>query len=199
MILWSGNFVIDESTIEPMVDKLKMIPKSYNHNFNHHSSFYLDAKDRPEECLHSFYMEILNQVTKDLTLYNRIKYNYPFWMQVYGKNTKSFHGQHDHFSGAEILSWVHFIRPTSKKCFHFVDVNGENVYPKQDKGDFIVFPSWALHKIDSNTSDEERVVTAGNLSPNQISTEFVDNTVNVVTLTNVSKFVRVWEQYEQEL
>ena len=75
----------------------------------------------------------------------------------------------------------------------------ENVYPKQDKGDFIVFPSRALHKIDSNTSDEERVVTAGNLSPNQISTEFVDNTVNVVTLTNVSKFVRVWEQYEQEL
>ena len=199
MILWSGNYVIEESTIEPMVDKLKTYPKAYNHKFNHHSSYYLNHQDRPENCLHTFYLEILNQVTKDLTLYNRIRFKYPFWMQVYGKNTRSNHGQHDHFSGGEALSWVHFIQPTAQKCFHFVDVNGENVYPKQDKGDFIVFPASALHRVDNNTSNQARIIIAGNVGFEQISVEHVDNVIQVSTLTEVSKFVRVWETYEEGL
>ena len=37
---------------------------------------------------------------------------------------------------------VHFVRPTEKKCFYFVTKDVGKLYPKQDPGDVIAFPSW---------------------------------------------------------
>ena len=41
------------------------------------------------------------------------------------------------------------------------------LYPKQDKGDIIVFPSWATHAIDASYG-KERFTIAGNIAFNSV-------------------------------
>ena len=163
MILWSGNYVLDDSTVDGLVSQLKQL-KTYSLKFNHWSSYYIDFQDRPEAVLVDFYGEVLEKATSDLSLYHRSRYSYPFWMQVYQTANDSRHNHHDHFNGDTLLSWVHFLRPTEKKCFCFLDSDGNRTFPEQqNKGDLIVFPSWALHEVIPNESDTERVVIAGNV------------------------------------
>ena len=102
-----------------------------------------------------------------------------FWLQVYEPGS-SGHDIHDHWSGNEMFSWVHFLKPVNKS-FHFL-VEGQKVYPKrQNPGDFIVFPSWALHAVDGNDTDDERVVIAGNVMMDSFNVDYNNGHVKYTT------------------
>ena len=55
---------------------------------------------------------------------------------------------------------VHFIKTPDKKCFRFT--NG--FIPPQDDGDFVLFPSWAIHQIQPHSEKDDRIVVVGNVS-----------------------------------
>lgn len=168
MIIWSGNFLLDDTTINNLSSQLKFNRGSYSERQNHFSSYYLKDDERPESVLSTLYQEITNHLLTQLTLAGRVDHwGDTYWMQVYPPGSGG-HESHDHFTGNELYSWVHFLRPV-KKSFNFI-VDGQKVYPEQQNpGDFIVFPSWALHSVDVNDTDTDRVVIAGNLILNSLS------------------------------
>ena len=175
MIIWKTNKTIPKDTIDPIVSNIKKDDRSFRKEENFYSSYHLPVKERPEEKLSSLYNDIFPKALNRLGLSGRSNVSVAFWMQIYEKGGGG-HGFHMHFTGNEIISWVHFLRPTSKKCFYFIDGDGNQIYPEQNEGDIIMFPSWALHGVDSNTEEEDRCVVAGNVilhkidSPGLIST-----------------------------
>ena len=206
MILWSGNYVLDDSTIDDLVNKLKRL-KTYSLKFNHWSSYYINFQDRPENVLVDFYGEVLKKATSDLSLHHRSRYNYPFWMQVYQTEKESRHNHHDHFNGDTLMSWVHFLRPTDVKCFCFLDSEGNRTFPdQQNVGDLIIFPSWALHEVLPNNSDTERVVIAGNIEfsyigcLHEIDKEYKQSySYKLPKREQNNRDITIWEIYEDEL
>lgn len=203
MILWSSNFLLDESTVDKLVTELKT-SGCYSSKFNHYSSYYIDIDTRPENILIGMYGEIIKKVTSDLGLYHRSQYKYPYWMQVYEPNKSSCHNCHDHFNGNTFLSWVHFIKATDKKCFCFVDSDDKKTFPDTQKtGDFIVFPSWAQHEVLSNDADENRAIIAGNIEFSFLSSDHeLDNQRKMsysyaVPSTHPGTTI-TWETYEIE-
>jgi len=189
MILWHGNFPLDYSSIESSVASIKSNPICWDEDLKQWSSYFL--YDRPDKILTNFYVKIAERVSKDLTLYERVKYKQAYWMQIYPPKSKG-HPQHDHFTGDEIYSWVHFIKPT-ENCFHFL-VSGEKVYPpQQNAGDYIVFPSWALHAVDGNDTNDERIVAAGNVMMETLRTDYHDGTTKINTCHKFSDNALVWE------
>ena len=173
MIIWKTNYNIPKDEIDSLVSDLKKDDRSFGKEIKFYSSYYLPVSERPEKRLTSVYNDIITKGSKQLGLFNRADLAVPFWMQVYPKDGGA-HKFHMHFCGQEILSWVHFLRPSSKKCFHFINHNGNKVYPENQKpGDFIVFPSWALHAVDVNTDESDRVVVSGNVGIEFISESFV--------------------------
>ena len=162
MIIWKTNCKIRKEKIDSLVSDLKKDDRSFGKEIKFYSSYYLPVSERPEKRLTSVYNDIITKGSKQLGLFNRSDLSVPFWMQVYPKDGGS-HKFHMHFCGQEIISWVHFLRPSSKKCFYFIDSDGKQIYPHQNEGDFIIFPAWALHGVDPNTDDEDRCVVAGNI------------------------------------
>ena len=162
VILWSGNFPLADETVDPMVQRLKSIDKTRENII--YTSYFIANPHRPEGILAPVYEKIIKAATIDLGLHHRSQYKIPFWMQVYDSHVESEHGYHDHFDVDTQLSWVHFVRPTKEKRFCFVDSNNKTTFPEEQKpGDFILFPSWAPHKVESNLGGEERVIIAGNV------------------------------------
>jgi hypothetical protein len=189
VILWHGNFPVDSDTISHVVTKIKSNPNCWDGNLKQYSSYFI--WDRPECILNDFYMGISEVVTKDLTLYDRVEYNQSYWTQIYPPNSHG-HPKHDHFTGDEVYSWVHFLKPVNKS-FHFL-VNGEKVYPEQQNpGDYIVFPSWALHAVDDNLSDEERVVIAGNVVLRTISLDYPSGRRKQNICHKINNNIILWE------
>ena len=180
MIIWKTNNPIPKDTIDSIASKIKKDDRSFRKENNFYSSYYLPTSERPEEELTSVYNDIIPEAAKKLGLFGRSTLSVPYWMQVYEKDGGS-HGFHMHFTGQELISWVHFLRPSSKKCFYFIDSNGKATYPEQNEGDFIMFPAWAMHGVDPNTDDEDRCVVAGNIivkkidSPRLVSTSYLVN------------------------
>ena len=162
MIIWKTNNIIPKDTIDSIVSDIKKDDRSFRKEENFYSSYHIPVSERPEKRLTSVYNDIITKGSKQLGLFNRADLAVPFWMQVYPKDGGA-HKFHMHFCGQEILSWVHFLRPSSKKCFYFIDSDGKQIYPHQNEGDFIIFPAWALHGVDPNTDDEDRCVVAGNI------------------------------------
>ena len=162
MIIWKTNNNIPKDTIDPIVSDIKKDDRSFRKEENFYSSYHLPVKDRPEEKLSPLYNDIILEGVTKLGLSGRSDLTVPYWMQIYEKGGGGY-GFHMHFTGQEIISWVHFLRPSSKKCFYFMDSNGEMTYPHQNEGDFIMFPSWMMHGVDPNTEDEDRCVVAGNI------------------------------------
>jgi hypothetical protein len=161
LITWSTNFNHPDNEIDSCVESLEKLEVSPGGAI--HTSFNTPQEDRPESIWRDKYDAIVTRVLGDLGLLKRIDFMYQYWMQSYS-NGEEAHFTHDHFSSIEILSFVHFIRPTSKKCFSFLDSYGKSHYPKQDAGDFIVFPPWALHRVEPHGLDEKRCVISGNIS-----------------------------------
>ena len=167
MIIWKTNYNIPKEEIDSLVDDLKKDDRSFGKEIDFYSSYYLPVSERPEKRITPVYNDIITKGSKQLGLFNRADLAVPFWMQVYPKDGGA-HKFHMHFCGQEILSWVHFLRPSSKKCFYFIDSDGKQIYPNQNEGDFIMFPAWVMHGVDPNTDDEDRCVIAGNIILNKI-------------------------------
>ncbi len=82
------------------------------------------------------------------------------WAQIYTPTNNSRHPAHNHWSDVAVdFSWVHFIKTPDKRCFRFT--NGH--IPPQNDGDFIIFPSWAVHTILPFSGECDRMVVAGNV------------------------------------
>tara|TARA_B100000282_G_C31492364_1_gene380945 strand:- start:40 stop:567 length:528 start_codon:yes stop_codon:yes gene_type:complete len=169
MILWSSNARIDDNVIDSMIVKLKNNLSCYNKEDDYYSSYYISSNERPEKDLIGFYDLIINQANKSLTLHGRLDFEQNFWMQLYRKNGGTIENHH-HYHHSILFSWVHFIKPTNNKCFYFINHLNEKTYPEQqNEGDFILFPSYLLHGVDVNISENDRVVTSGNVISKNIS------------------------------
>ena len=93
----------------------------------------------------------------DLTI-SFARFEQTIWCQIYKPSGDSYHVEHNHW-GIDDLSWVHFIKTPDKSCFKFK--NGQS--PPQNDGDFIIFPSWVVHRVTSFTGDCDRMVVVGNV------------------------------------
>lgn len=164
-ILWKSNFKFSNKKVEDI--------STFLNNNNILSSCYTTYNtDIVYDGIVEFYSTIHETLMKKLGLYHRSKYEWHFWMQMYNNSTDG-HLDHDHFSGREFLSWVHFIKTPNQKCFYFVDSEGNKVYPDtQNDGDFICFPSWVYHGVDKVVEDNiNRIVSAGNISICSLETD----------------------------
>ena len=163
MIIWKTNNLVSKDLIDSISSDVKKDIRFFLKKENYYSTyFHFPTEERPERKLSSLYNDIIRKGMKELGLLGRSDLEVFYWMQIYKKGGGG-HGFHMHFTGQEIISWVHFLRPSSKKCFYFMDSNGEMTYPHQNEGDFIMFPSWMMHGVNPNTDDEDRCVVAGNI------------------------------------
>ena len=153
-ILWNTNVPV--SDVDTLRDKVVSIPEAKEHDL--YTTYRLSKWNRPEEEIVKSYQPIIDEFMSDLGL-SHYRYRLNTWCQVYDGGQET----HDHYmlGCSTILSFVHFLRPVGKFNY-FIDSKGEKWYPKQDEGDFIVFPSWALHGIEPSYG-KERVVIAGNV------------------------------------
>lgn len=159
MILWRSNFEFDQGDIDNLIEN---VISNYTRSPNLATSYYENnIHKRPEICFLKQYSKIVSQFMKDLGFFHRSNYSFDHWTQVYLSDTQFGHRVHDHWDACTPLSWVHFIKPAPLPCFYFLDSQGKKSWPKQDKGDFIVFPSWALHAV---VGSADRAVVAGNVS-----------------------------------
>ena len=116
------------------------------------------------EVLNPYYSNLVKDIIDDVGLRHRIEYNFKWWVQMYRSDTTT-HGAHHHFyQQSTILSWVHFIQSPRQRCFYFLNSNDEKIYPQQKSGDIIVFPSWAVHGVDTvKRRNFNRIIVAGNI------------------------------------
>lgn len=159
MIVWQGNFQFDQGKIDNLIKNV--ITHCTESSDIATSYFEDDINKRPEIHFLNEYSEIVAQFMKDLGFFHRSNYSFDHWTQVYLSNTEFGHRVHDHWDACTPLSWVHFIKPSQDPCFYFLDSEGNKSWPKQEKGDFIVFPSWALHAVKGSAN---RAVVAGNIA-----------------------------------
>jgi hypothetical protein len=164
-ILWKDNFKFSDSKVEDIstfLNDKKILSSCYT---TYNTDYLYDG-------LVDFYSSIHNSFMNSLGLYHRSKYEWHFWMQMYNSSTDG-HLDHDHFSGREFISWVHFIRTPTQKCFYFLNSDGIKIYPEtQNDGDFICFPSWVYHGVDKVVdNDVNRIVSAGNVSICSLETD----------------------------
>lgn len=188
-IIWRKNIPIpDDYDVDDIRQKIIEHPDCYSKQLfcvgNLFSSYFIDdIHQRPDVVLKDFYHDVISEVVTDLGLLNS-KFGFNYWCQVYDGD----HAIHDHFDPITPLSFVHFIDPIGE-YFNFVDSNNNSYYPKQEKGDFIVFPSWAAHRIDVSTGGQ-RIVVAGNLEFSKFNAV---GSANIYTNTVVRKNLFVIE------
>jgi len=172
MILLRKNYEVDDDLVDLVKTQIKENKNTFDQLSKLYTTYFAEASERPEVIFLDFYSDILESITKELSIYHRSNYTFPFWVQIYTPKSRKFE-EHDHFSGKEIVSWVHFLSQSSKKCFYFIDSDGNKTYPEQNKGDFIVFPSWVLHAAEP-PENEERIVISGNVALSKIQTQIDD-------------------------
>lgn len=166
MIIWQDNIVNTTLDFDKFISEVK-IDKYYDKHLDVHTTYLRDGA--PDMQLVPFYSGVISKFMTDLGIYHRSEYQFNLWTQIYSGNNISKHNEHDHFASDVILSWVHFLKPPEQDCFCFIDSNNKEIYPKvQRQNDFIVFPSWVLHKAVSFVSDEIRVIVAGNITLKQL-------------------------------
>lgn len=123
------------------------------------------------ELSRQYYSNLIESLVRVLGIYDNVEYSWHYWYQVYGSES-SGHEPHLHFSGKEILSWVHFISVSDKQSFYFKTGEGDRKVLEQDE-ELIVFPSWCIHGVEKFESSDKRIVAAGN-----ISIEFLNDPTN---------------------
>jgi len=154
-ILWRGNITFSEESISNVANQLISDPRSDDDGV--HTSFNIgDIHTRPEIMYLDQYKHIVSKIIFDLNMSEHTS-NFDYWCQVYD----GAHTEHMHYTPTCLLSFVHFIRPVGE-FFHFTRPNGQRDYPKQEKGDIIVFPSWTKHSVDPSYGNQ-RVVIAANI------------------------------------
>ena len=193
MILWSYNLPLDGDTIDMVSSQVKC-DSNFDNHFNQYTTYF--SSNRPEYVLKDFYIDVINHCNDHLTMSNRLEWDLSYWMQIYPPDSNGHHGAHDHYTGDELYSWVHFLKPV-KKAFHFL-VNGKKVYPEQqNRGDFIVFPPWALHAVDGNDTNLERAIIAGNVVVKKLITDHKDGSQLTRVCHTINRDIRLWENINE--
>lgn len=201
MILWQTNFKLNNSDLEKVLSKVAT--EYYFPEVSISSSFFEeDRKQKPEAIFYPKYKAVIQEALEDLGLLHRIQFSIDYWIQVY--SNKSKHRTHDHWTAMTFLSWVHFVKPVRNDCFYFLDSNANKVFPQQEEGDFIMFPSWALHEA---RGEDNRAVMAGNVLVDKIcvtATNFEDceHTNTVIKegqILSTEKYVRPYVDWSKFL
>ena len=169
MILWQTNFKLNDSDLEKVLSKVTTRYYSFEESIS--SSFFEeDPNQRPEAIFYPEYNKVIQNALEDLGLLHRIEFSIDYWIQIYSNNSK--HRTHDHWTAMTFLSWVHFVKPVRNDSFYFLDSNANKVFPQQKEGDFIMFPSWALHEARGVSN---RAVVAGNILVDKMCTTATDD------------------------
>ena len=129
-----------------------------------------------------YYSTLMDSLVNVLGIYNHVQYSWHYWYQIYTRES-SGHESHLHFSGPEILSWVHFISVSDNQAFYFETGEGKRGVAEKD-GDLIVFPSWCIHGVNKIDSDSKRIVSAGNISLDYLSDPCGENNLSYDEKTN---------------
>lgn len=190
-IIWKTHKKLDQLKVDKIYDHLK----GGEINFEGFYTTYYDIKIRRkfvEDLLREEYRKIIDKALSDLGLKDHIDYINPFWVQMYESRTNG-HEVHEHFSGTEFFSWVHFVQTPNQKCFYFIDSDGNKTYPDhQSSGDFIIFPPWQPHGVDIvETSDVSRIVVAGNVAVSEFRGRRGNNWHSVVEQTGQVTWKRI--------
>ena len=190
-IIWRGNYLLDDGEVQGVKDALMAHPESYkadkNADGNIWSSYFIgDIYDRPEIVFLDVYKRLAYEISKSFHLTQSIS-SFDYWSQLYDGN----HIAHNHHSGINLYSFVHFVEPVGKN-FHFLDCHNNKRYPKQEKCDIIVFPSWATHAIDASYG-KDRFTIAGNI---EFATLSIGNTGSNYRNTKVRSNLFIMEKLD---
>lgn len=161
MIIWRTNFQLDEEFLNATIENVKVDQNKTDEGY-YTTYFTQNLGKRAEIVFVDQYRDAVAGAMKHVGLYHRCDYVFDHWMQVYPGHDDG-HPQHDHYFSEGLISWVHFVKPSSIDRFYFLDSYGNRTYPKQDEGDFIVFNTWQLHGVDGCDEEYDRVVVAGNV------------------------------------
>ena len=154
MILFSENKQLDDDLKQQLWDTIKPPDNKFSSSYLRNASI---------SFLVPFYSDIISRGMNYLGLEKRSAYDWRMWYQCYNKDSDT-HLLHDHYSGDELISWVHVISDANDKCFYF-ELGEEKVYPEnQSSGNFFMFPSWAMHGVKQVETDETRLIVAGNVA-----------------------------------
>ena len=160
MIIWRSKLKLDDDRLDDVISSVNGNPNLTGLKGMYTTYYVPSVYDRQEVEFAPDYKKILAEGLSALGLHHRCSYTFDHWMQVYGEGNVG-HKPHDHYGVKNLVSWVHFVRPTLTKVFHFLDSDGNKTYPPQNEGDFIMFCPWQLHAVDP--SDDLRTVIAGNV------------------------------------
>ena len=160
---WSHDSIkIPDSIINKLKSRLSDIELIDNHK----SSYWMNqeyADHRPDQFLNERYDIIVEDIVKNVGVFNESTYTYTYWSQLYDQGNNI--GPHNHVDKEcpSDISWVHFIDVPDQKCFRFTDTQGNTLVPDdQNIGDIICFPSWVLHE--TIPTNEQRLIVSGNIT-----------------------------------
>ena len=167
-ICWNKNKKFPKHLYNKVV---KEIEKTYTDKDKFYTSYWgseiphsQERFGRMVDIIQPFYDDIISEMMSEMGLFHRCIYRYSLWIQMYNSKTNT-HEPHHHFTeGTDLISWVHFIKSPRQKCFYFLDSKGKKIYPKQNSGDIIAWPSWAFHGVDCvKGKNFNRIIGAGNI------------------------------------
>ena len=162
MILYRSNFNLDVDLLDGIIEKVNGNEERLGKDGMYTTYFTEYVEEREEVIFAPHYKEAIGEGLSALGLQHRCSYVFDHWMQVYGEGNTG-HDPHDHYCGKALVSWIHFVRPTSTKAMYFMDSDLNKTYPEQNQGDFIMFSPWMLHGVDPTPPEDARAIIAGNV------------------------------------
>ena len=114
------NIKFPESEIQRVIKKLNGMSNLDTRRDECTTSFFLKEQERPENIWRHRYLEIQEQLLRQIGIYTTCKYEFYYWSQLYNKGDN--HCPHHHFGDGTIISWVHFVR-SPFKAFRFTAVS----------------------------------------------------------------------------
>ena len=171
MILFSDNFLLPVTQIDSIRDRYKQ--EEYKISMEG-TGFFWSSYYKQDHFLNNVYNNKILQCLKNIAVSTSRGYltnpTLSYWVQIYDEQAGGGHPVHDHWTPDCMISFVHFIKVPKQNCFYFQAE--KKIYPKQDEGDIIFFPSWASHGVDpvvlpfplSNHLSRDRIVLAGNVN-----------------------------------
>ena len=163
MILFSDNFLLPVTQIDSIRDRYKQ--EEYKISMEG-TGFCWSSYYKQDHFLNNVYNNKILHCLKNIAVSTSRGYltnpTLSYWVQIYDEQAGGGHPVHDHWTPDCMISFVHFVKVPKQNCFYFQAE--EKIYPKQDEGDIIFFPSWASHGVDPVVECNDRIVLAGNVS-----------------------------------
>tara|TARA_R100001443_G_C3266211_1_gene156849 strand:- start:105 stop:608 length:504 start_codon:yes stop_codon:yes gene_type:complete len=161
MLIWSNNIKLSE---ELKTGILNRIQETLKDNKEFYTSYSIASVG---QFISPYYSKVIEDMMKDLGMYNNTTYVYNLWVQMYNSETTT-HPPHSHYgmNGDEIISFTHIIDASKNKCFYFLDDYDNKIYPEnQESGDIFAWPSWLMHGVDKvKEPNFNRLIVAGNVA-----------------------------------